>query len=392
MWAKPQTLSGPIITVPYLATYTENDQLKQRIAYAHFLPDQLTIDGSLIPEERYRSIYSAVVYTAELQLNGNFKNIDFSKWNIDPHDILWNEAFLSVGIPDMRGISQTVLLEFDKTNYQVDPGVPCNEVIGNGISTPIVIDKEKKEYDFKLHLSLKGSEQIQFIPVGKTTKVMLKSNWDAPSFSGAFLPANRNITPQGFTADWLILHLNRNYPQQWLGSKYNIDDAAFGVDLVLPVSQYLKSERAVKYAIMFIALTFLVFFFTEVLSKDQMHPIQYLMVGIGLVIFYTLLVSLSEHINFNLSYLIAGIGVISLITLYTKAALHNRKATLTICSVLVALYVFLFTILQLEAYSLLMGSVGLFIALSLVMYLSRKVDWNKPIKIDLKKQDINTEE
>lgn len=391
-WANPQTVSGPVISVPYLASYTENDQIKQRLAYAHFLPEQLNIDGSLIPEERYRSLYSAVVYTAELQMNGNFSAIDFLKWNIDPQDILWDQAFISVGIPDMRGISQTVQLVFDKKTYPVDPGMPNNDVLGNGISTPITIDHTQKDYEFKLHLSLKGSEQIQFIPVGKTTKVALKSNWNDPSFSGSFLPTNRNISPQGFTADWLILHLNRNFPQQWLGSKYNIDDAAFGVDLVLPVNQYLKSERAIKYAIMFIALTFLVFFFTEILSKDQMHPIQYLMVGIGLVIFYTLLISLSEHISFNLSYLIASIAVIALITLYTKAALKNRKATLTTGSLLIALYIFLFTILQLEAYSLLMGSVGLFVALALVMYLSRKVDWNRPIKMDLKNENINTED
>jgi inner membrane protein len=211
--------------------------------------------------------------------------------------------------------------------------------------------------------------------VGKQTDIELNSDWPDPSFEGSFLPNIRNINEAGFSANWKVLNLNRSYPQQWIGNKYSIDESSFGVKLLLPVDHYQKSLRSVKYAIMFIALTFLIFFFTEILNKKRIHPIQYLLVGLGLSIFYTLLVSLSEQISFNLAYLIASLSIIFLITAYSYSMLKNIKLTAIVAFVLIVLYVFLFTVIQLQDYSLLLGSVGLFLALATVMYLSRKVDW-----------------
>jgi len=171
------------------------------------------------------------------------------------------------------------------------------------------------------------------------------------------------------------LHLNRTYPQQWTDDSYYIDDSAFGVGLLFPVDQYQKSLRSAKYAIMFISLTFLVFFFTELLNKKRIHPIQYLLVGLGLSIFYSLLVSLSEHMSFNWAYLIAGVSIIGLITAYAHSIFKNLRLTAILSLILVILYLFLFTILQLQDYSLLLGSIGLFLTLAIVMYLSRKIDW-----------------
>ncbi len=383
-WAKAQTINGPIITIPYLKTFEEDDKLKYMTEYAHFLPEDLNIDGTINPEIRYRGIYKAIVYTANMNITGHFSNFDFGKLNISASDVFWDEAYLSIGIPDMRGISKSLELKFDEEAYEVDPGIRSQDVMRKGISSPIKIKKGKTKYSFNLNLGLRGSESINFIPTGKTTSVKIISDWEAPSFTGAFLPSDRTVNNEGFKANWLVLHLNRSYPQQWTGAKYNVHESSFGIDLLLPVNQYLKSERAIKYALMFIALTFLVFFFTEVLNKKRIHPIQYLMVGFGLVVFYTLLISLSEHISFALSYLIASSSVILLITLYTKATIKKNKTTLSIAGILVALYVFLYTILQLEAYSLLMGSVGLFVALALVMFLSRKVDWNSSMKLENK--------
>ena len=381
-WANEQTINGPIITIPYKSYYEDDGKMKWSTAYAHFLAEELNINGQIIPQERYRGTYKSIVYSAKLSFTGSFKQFSFKKWNINPDHVMWENAYLSLGITDMRGISKSVNINFNNAIIPVDPGVRSKDIIKQGVSAPIVVNNENQNYTFSFDLNLRGSKSLNFIPTGKVTKVHLNSEWNSPSFNGSFLPSSRNISEDGFDADWQILHLNRNFPQQWLGSHYKVSDSWFGVDLILPVNQYLKSERAVKYAIMFIALTFLVFFFTEVINRKRIHPIQYLLVGFSLIIFYTLLLSLSEHINFDLAYLIAATAVISLITFYTKATINKRKTTLSVLGVLLALYVFLYTILQLEAYSLLMGSVGLFIALSLIMILSRKVDWNTPIKFE----------
>ncbi|MBI9066499.1 MAG: cell envelope integrity protein CreD [Salinivirgaceae bacterium] len=383
-WGNSQTIKGPVISIPYKYHYKEDDKNKTTIEFAHFLPENLTIKGDIHPEERYRSIYKVIVYNSVLHFSGNFKDLSFDSWKINQKDILWDEAYICIGIPDMRGINTEINIAMNENSYTVDPGVRSNDLIKSGVSAPIKINTKDSVHNFSFTLDVNGSETINFVPLGKTTNVAIQSVWTTPSFSGAFIPDNREISKDGFTADWKILHLNRNYPQKWRGAKYKINNSAFGVDLLLPVDHYLKSERAIKYAIMFIALTFLVFFFTEILNKKRIHPIQYLLIGIGLLIFYSLLISLSEHISFGWSYLIASTAIVTLITLYTKSTIGRIRITLTVFAILVALYVFLYTLLQLEDYSLLMGSIGIFVALSLVMYLSRKVDWFAPIQFDPK--------
>jgi len=230
-------------------------------------------------------------------------------------------------------------------------------------------------YHFSMNIDLKGSQYIDFVPLGKTTDVDLKSNWTTPSFSGTYLPDSREINTDGFTAHWNILHLNRNYPQSWIGSQYKVGSSSFGTNLLLPVDNYKKSYRVAHYAILFLVFTFMVFFFVEVLNKVFIHPIQYLLVGIALVIFYTLLISFSEHIMFNIAYILSAILTLFLITGYTAAILKSRKIALLIFGILTLLYSFIFTIIQMEDYALLIGSIGLFLILGIVMYFSRKIDW-----------------
>lgn len=373
-WGNPQTIAGPIITIPYKKFYKKNDKIVEYIEYAHFLPEDLTIDGDLNPEIRYRGIYKVVVYNSMLKIKGSFKKPDFSNWKIAKENILWEDATLSVRIPDMRGIKDVIKINWGKNTYDVNPGINNQNASYTGISTNIDIN-EKSTYDFSFDLNLNGSDALSFIPIGKETNIAINSTWNSPSFEGSFLPYDRNISEDGFNAKWKILHLNRSYPQQWIGDAYSIDNSSFGVKLLLPVDHYQKSERSVKYAIMFISLTFLIFFFTEILNKKRIHPIQYLLVGLGLSIFYTLLISLSEQLSFNLAYLLASSSIIALITIYSHSIFKSFKLTGIVFFVLIILYGFLFTILQLQDYSLLLGSIGLFIALAIVMYLSRKVDW-----------------
>ncbi|OFY90068.1 MAG: hypothetical protein A3K10_11145 [Bacteroidetes bacterium RIFCSPLOWO2_12_FULL_31_6] len=385
-WGGSQTITGPILTIPYTKYIKDEEKnLIQTKAYAHFLPDVLNINGNLSPEIRYRSIYEIIVYNTQLKIDGNFSIPDFNELGINETYILWDEAFVSLGIPDMKGIKDNIDLKWDEKTYAFNPGIETNDVIGSGVSTKVSLDNKlagteevdttKKSFNFSFNLNLNGSSFLSFIPVGKETNVSIQSNWVHPSFNGSSLPDEREITKDGFKAHWKELHLNRNYPQQWLGNIHNVYDSSFGVDLLLPVDEYQKSTRSAKYAIMFISFTFLIFFFIEIRNKKRIHPIQFILVGLALTIFYALLVSLSEHIHFNNAYLISSAAIIAMIGSYSITIFKSGKLTALMSGVLLLLYGFIFTILQLEDYALLMGSVGLFMVLAVIMYLSRKIDW-----------------
>ncbi|HKL14294.1 MAG TPA: cell envelope integrity protein CreD, partial [Balneolaceae bacterium] len=230
-------------------------------------------------------------------------------------------------------------------------------------------------YSFAFELVLNGSTGLLFSPVGEETSVQLESDWTNPSFAGSFLPAVREVNDDGFQSEWKVLHLNRNFPQQWNGANKEVASTTFGVDLLLPVDEYQKTMRTAKYAIMFIALTFLTFFMIELLSGSVIHPVQYLLTGFALLIFYTLLLSISEYIAFGLAYLIAAAAIISLITVYSFSVLPDKRKTGIVFGVLTLLYGYLYILLQLQDYALLMGSIGLFTVLASVMYLTRQIDW-----------------
>ena len=378
VWGQVQTLSGPIVSVPYRKHYVnDKKEMYTQIEYAHFLPEILDIKGEIIPEKRHRGIYDVVVYTADLQFSGIFKAFDFKEWKIEEGEILWDKAFLSLGVPDMRGIKESIVLKWNNEDLFFNPGVESTDVIASGISTSIDLSNKKNEEikNFSFHLNLRGSEDIYFSPLGKNTAVQIHSKWGSPSFKGAFLPDNSKISKDDFVANWNVLHLNRNFPQKWMGNLHHVEDAAFGVSLLIPVDHYQKSTRSAKYAIMIIVFTFLVFFFVEVLNKTRIHPIQYLLVGLALIIFYSLLLAISEHLSFDISYLISSIATISLVTFYSHSIFKKMALTRFTALILFILYAFIFVILQLEDYALLMGSIGLFIVMAIIMYLSRKINW-----------------
>lgn len=388
-WGTQQTITGPVFSVPYYTYLKDDDKIVKQIEYAHFLPNTLNINGDLDPEIRYRSIYKVITYNSNLGVDGVFPFPDFSEWNINENDILWKDAFVSIGITDMRGIQKEINVIWNGKEYSANPGIETKDVISSGVSTRIPISLESKtdSFTFSFKLNLNGSEKLYFSPLGKTTKVNIKSDWSTPSFNGAFLPDERTIDENGFTAEWEILHLNRNYPQKWRGkneiqnnytSVNPVDESSFGVNLLFSVDNYQKTMRSAKYAIMFITLTFLVFFFIEVTNrKRRVHPIQYLLVGLGLSIFYSLLLSLSEQIPFVWAYIISGGAIIGLITAYSGSIFKSVKTTLVMSVFLTLIYTFLFIVLQQEDYALLLGSIGLFIILAVVMFASRNIDWYK---------------
>jgi inner membrane protein len=380
-WGNEQTVTGPVLNIPYKRFYYDaNGKINEIKDHIHVLPDELNVSGKLTPEKRYRGIYEVVVYNTQLDFSGSFPVPNASVWNINESDIFWKDAFISIGIPDMRGIKDNIYFAWNDKKSASNPGIDSKDISASGVSIPVTIipnDSTLAAYKFSFAMNLNGSKNLNFIPLGKETNVKINSNWSNPSFSGAFLPEKRDITESGFSAEWKILHLNRNYPQHWTGSSFNINDSAFGVSLLLPVDQYQKSTRSAKYAVMFISLTFLIFFFVEILNGKRIHPFQYILVGLALCLFYTLLVSLSEHINFNYAYLISCIGIIGMITLYSYTIFKNNLLTVIMSLVLAILYGFMFITIQMQDYALLIGSIGLFIVLGAVMYLSRNVDWYK---------------
>jgi inner membrane protein len=391
-WGAEQTLGSPVLSVPYRTYIVDSTGKRQgiSISYAHFLPEELKITGDIAPEVRYYGIFDVVVYTAKLKINGTLKP-SFNELNVKPEDVLWGDAVISMGIPDMRGINQTVFIDWDGGRRTFGPGVRATDLYASGVSVALDTLTADTMHSFAIDLSLNGSRGINFLPLGRQTSVEINSSWPNPSFSGAFLPGERSITDAGFKAKWTVLDLNRNYPQRWTGNtptvrrtdggedyaSYDnaVDASAFGVGLIVPVDHYQQSLRSAKYAGLFIALTFLTFFLIEILNRLRLHPIQYLLVGCALVLFYLLLVSLSEHLSFGTSYAIACTGIVGLVTFYAASVFRRLAITAITFVVVAALYGYLYVLLQMEDYTLLLGSVGLFLILAAVMYVTRKMDW-----------------
>jgi inner membrane protein len=381
-WGGEQTISGPFVSIPYYKFVKEKsakDSVEKTIKYKqylHILPSKLDITGDISPEKRYRSIYEVVVYDSKLLITGTFNKLELNSLDILPEHILFDKAEFVVGINDLRGIEQQVNLRWNEKNISFNPGVSSNDVVGSGINALVKLKaNDSLSYKFSLELDLKGSQLLYFTPVGKVTDISLSSAWPNPSFNGAFLPDSRTVDENGFKANWNVLHLNRNYPQMWTGNNHSIADSSFGLDLLLPVDNYQKAYRSIRYAILFIGFTFMVFFFIEVLNKVFIHPIQYTLVGVALIVFYTLLLSISEHITFNFAFIISALSTLLLIAGYVRAILKSSQLTMLISGILTILYSFIFVIIQLQDYALLIGSIGIFIILGLVMYFSRKIDW-----------------
>ncbi len=372
-WSGYQSLTGPFLSIPY-HEYNEKKKCVET-HYLHVMPENLKVTGNISTQKLHRGIYDVVVYNSDLQFSGNFGNMDFA--GVSKDAIRFDRAVVCMGITDLRGIENQLSIHLGDSDYGFEAGLPTSQVRMSGVQTVVnLTDSLIADAPFTITLKLKGAGGIEFSPVGSSTEVQLSSDWNNPSFTGGFLPSERTVSEQGFSAVWRMMHLNRNFPKSWTDDSYYVgSDSDFGVTLLLPVDGYQKTERCVKYSILFTTITFLIFFFVEISRKKLLHPLHYLLVGAALIVFYTLLLSISEYVSFNLAYLIASLATIILITLYAKAVLKSWSLGLFVGGVLVILYGYMFTILQLQDYALLAGSIFVFVVLCLVMYFSRKVDW-----------------
>ncbi len=393
-WGDEVLLYGPILKVPY-KTYTKkkifNEETKiykeeiiEKVKNAYFFPNELGVTSNINPEEKKRGIYKTAVYASEIKITGNFTTPDFSEIDIKDEDILWEKVKVVMKTSNLKGVNNLVQIQMNETKYAFSSKYENSSTYEGGTNLHKLESKfikkqdlpTNKNIDFSITVAINGSKQIQFIPIGKETNVNITSNWKNANFIGEYLPYNPDkISADGFNAKWKVLDINRPFPQQSFEGIPNLRTYALGVNFMIPVDEYQKSERSLKYGFLVITLTFLVFFLIQTMSKIPIHPFQYLMIGIALTMFYTLLISISEHSNFSNAYIIAGIAVVILISLYSKSILKNFKFPVFIGVSLTVLYTFIYVIIQLENYALLVGSIGLFAILATVMYASRKIDW-----------------
>ncbi|WP_447641627.1 MULTISPECIES: cell envelope integrity protein CreD [Chitinophagaceae] len=395
-WGNTQMVFGPFLVIPYLKTVAVADNKTKEVkSLIYYLPDNLSITGNVQPEDRHRSIYDVTLYKAALQIAGHFNSNTLANTGIAPQKILWNEAYLQLGLSDIKGLEKQISIDWDKStqgNFDVinyawtshdvvakTTGEAAVDMVPGSsdhseLSFPLVYDPGKS-HDFTIELHAKGSGGLYFTPTGNQTEVALHSSWRSPAFDGNYLPANSPTNANGFTANWSIPKASRPYSQISVETAPHLDASIFGVKLLQPNDNYAKNERSVKYALLFVTLTFAIFFLMEILQKKTIHPLQYILVGLALILFYVLLLSISEYAGFNKAYVVAAFGIVGLLSFYVGAILHSRWTGIRFGLGLSGLYAYIFFLIQLEDYALLFGSIGLFVVLALIMYYTRKINW-----------------
>ena len=383
-WGHQQAIVGPILLVPFLRHIQEptvDGKTKTRTVTerAVFLPDALDVQADIQSETRYRGIYEVPVYRADVLLSGSFKGIDFADWDVADGDILWDKASLNLPISDVRALTSTSGLKWGERSIALQPGVKFGG--GAGIHVPLRRpDLESSSIPFSLGLDLNGSHSFSVAPVGSQTEFRMKSNWPDPSFGGTWLPQDKSeITADGFESSWSVNLLGRNYPQRWVdgpNQQESLRQSTMDVRFLPAIDQYRMAFRSVKYEFLFLVLVFMTLWVFEVLSGLRLHAIQYLFCGVAMCLFYLLELSLSEHIGFGAAYTIAAGMVCALVGGYCRAVLETSGRAAVVGGVLTLLYGYLYMLLVNQDFALLAGSIGLFGALAVVMYLTRNIQWS----------------
>lgn len=383
-WGGTQAITGPALVVPYTDRWTErlaDGQTVTRTAerMAVFLPERLEVRGRIETETLKRGIFSIPVYRLTAEVTGEFGRPSIGDLDgADPVAIAWDRARLAVGISDARAIQEATAVTWNGARVDFLPGTSGLAAIGTGIHAPVEVSAAGEGFSFSFPLALNGSGGLRVAPFGRNTVVALESDFGDPSFQGAWLPAERSVSDAGFQARWSIPFLGRDYPQAWTSERdmsRPIETSRFGVELGSPVDHYRMTDRSVKYAVMFILLTFAAVWLMEVLAGVRVHPIQYLLLGAALCVFYLLELSLSEHLGFPVAYALASAAVIGMVATYSRAVLGRAGRAVVVGVGVAALYVYLYFLLMNEDYALLIGSVGLFLILGAIMFATRRVDW-----------------
>ncbi len=398
-WSGPQLISGPIISIPY-AIKGEDGQ-EATTGEIHILPSSQNATADIDSQTLSRSIYETTVYNADIKLHGSFNMQIANTLGIAPSAFQLDKAYITIGIGDLKGIETISSLKFGNAEYTLNGTtntiVYVNQTPDNDTEY-IYTSSHKLSYDdndgqsgcmqaplhissipdsiisYSLTMKLKGSESLGVTPIGGENLITINGVCKSPSFVGMFIPSERTVDKDTFSAEWILNSNNRSYPQVFTEDRAcPIARSGVAVNMLVPVDQYHKTSRAIKYAIIVILLTFISVLFAEIMTRHPINMFQYLLIGLALILFYSLLLSLSEHIGFGASYLIASVMTIGLVGIYMLGIIKSRKIAITIAALLSVIYLFIYILLCLETFALLTGSIGLFIALAAIMYASLRI-------------------
>ncbi|WP_082664321.1 cell envelope integrity protein CreD [Pseudoalteromonas sp. 10-33] len=372
-----QQVIGPFIHAQYLETVTVDGKTSEQLMNMTLLPESLNVSSNLATFEKYRGIYKALLYRSQNQFEGRFKTSALAVLA----DKKIKRLNLILAISDIRGIGQGSHINVNERSYELLPGTQLDQ-LPQGIRVELDYETIRKSevLPYQIDLNLQGMRQLSFAPVGKNSSLTMQADWPHPSFVGDYLPIESSISARDFSASWQTNYFATNLKELFNQCLFRNECTLFkqrnmGVNLVDSVNHYLKNYRASNYAILVIVLIFASFFLLEVLRDEPIHPVQYGFVGLALAVFYLLLISLSEHLGFNIAYLLSALASAILLSVYVAGMLKNSKhGGLFLCGVLF-LYSLLYGLLSAEDYALLMGSVLVFVVLSLIMMLTRRVNW-----------------
>ena len=383
-------IEGLIIAIPYMKKIILEKETTYKREYIFYMPNDYNISGDVEINLLKRGIFKVPILNSTLNIKGKFGKYNSNLYNLDENDstILFDEAIMIFGIGNKKNllklpkiiVNGNEELEYYQKTIKINLNMFRNIFLFN-------ISKEKifNGFEFETKIDIQGGNSLIINPMASDNYFNITSKWNDPSFTGGFLPTKREISKNGFNAEWNIASFNTSYSKYWTSEEFNENNEYefennksqnnVIISFLLLNDNYQKILRSVKYSILFIFIPFFVLFLCEVISKKRIHPVQYILIGISNAIFYLLLLAISEHINFNISYLISAIMVILLTSAYIGCIIKSKKYILSMAIVEILIYIFLFGILQLTDYALLMGTLGLFIAIAAGMYFSRNVDW-----------------
>ncbi len=385
-YAGAQTIAGPILVIPYRvevpSTTTDNNGVPHATTMTDdrqwlFFPKTLRLDGSVSPSDRYRGIHKVLVYELDAKMHARF-SIDLPSQVTDGRVVEVGKPTIGFGIDDVRGLSESPLMQVNGQAVTLLQGAGVKTFKGglHGV-LPSIEAGQSRTLDVELDLHLGGTEQIAIAPVADDNRFTLKSTWPSPEFGGRFLPRTRSVSDKGFDATWSIPSLAANtqsvYADAMVGK--NGDADLIQVSLIEPVNVYSMADRASKYGVLFVLLTFVGFFMFELIKQLRIHPIQYLLVGLAIAIFFLLLIGMSEHYPFAWSYLGASAACIGLQGFYLSYVLRSKARGIGFATMLTALYATLYGLLNSEDNALVLGSLMLFAILAAIMVVTRKIDW-----------------
>ena len=398
-------IEGLVLAVPYdeVVEYTDPSQKtvqkRKKSDYILTVPETYQLVTQIDPYRLSRGIFTVPIFNGDLAVKATFSGFQFSQFNIAEKDIRYKDAVLILGVKDKKTLTAYPALCINGTPLIEALTEPAGaSPFRNAVYYTVPENIVRSGFSIEGSIAVQGGKSFCMVPLAADNSFTVQSAWTAPSFSGGWLPKGRSLDASGFTADWRISGLSTVFPRSWKAQDFDVSKdtdmydeydvysqkaasksrkspETVKIGFITPINHYSQVKRCITYALLFLAVPFLAIFLCELWSAVRIHPIQYFLIGIADVLFYLLLLSFSEHFAFNLSYLIATAGVCTVVGFYTAAIFKQIRWGVLLTAVQAVSYLLLFGILQSEDYALLIGSIGIFCVVALLMFLTRRVDW-----------------